>query len=444
MIDNFISKINTLMTKYNRREFIKQTAAVSTFFIVPRHVLGRGYLAPSDMIQMGFIGTGKQSETLLNRFVETKNARIIGIADPHQQKIKRFIDWHNVSFVKSNPGVSPNEIKVYDDYMDMLSQKDIDAVAIITPDHWHAPMAIQAARHGKDIYGEKPLSLTVREGRAMVKAVRKYNRVFQTGSMQRSWPNFRKACELVRNGYLGEIKEVLVNVDGPPSKIDFEAEPTPDYINWTKWLGPNDPHFYHHFLAPRLEDNFWAKWRYYKPFGGGGLTDWGVHVFDIVQWALGMDGSGPTKVSPPGLQVNTLALRGLEYTYKNGIVVKHQNYEKTNGAKFIGTEGEMYISRQEFLVPDKLKDLVLKPGDIHLPAPENHYMDFINSMRTRKKPIADIEIGHSSATVCNIGVIAYQLGRELHWNPKKEKFKKDKEANALLTRPHWEKFAGLA
>ncbi len=429
----------------NRRDFLKQAAAISSFFIVPRHVLGRGFLAPSDVIQLGFLGAGKQSETLLKRFLDTKQARILAIADPHKLKLERFQGWHQKQYAEAETlkGQTANEVQTYENYLEVLHRKDIDAAVIITPDHWHAVMAIQAARVGKDIYGEKPLSLTVKEGRAMVDVVRKNNRVFQTGSMQRSWPNFRKACELVRNGYIGTIKEVQVNIGNPPKVVDFEAEPLPDHLNWPLWLGPNDAHIYHHFLAPRLEDTFWAKWRDYKPFGGGGMTDWGAHMFDIAQWALDMDESGPVMVIPPSTVPESGEIRGLEYHYGNGVVMKHFNFGINNAVRFIGIEGQIDISRQVFEVPEKLKDLELKGSDLKLPAPENHYLDFINSMRTRSKPLCDIEIGHRTATVCNIGNIAYQLRRPLEWNPKKELFKKDKEANALLTRKHWEQYAGL-
>jgi len=427
----------------NRRKFLKQAAAISSIFIVPRHVLGRGYLAPSDIIQFGFIGTGKQSEGLFKRFLDTKQIRLLAIADPNKLKVNRFADWHKKYYEETLKDQKHNVLATYENYLELLARKDIDAVAIITPDHWHAPMAIQAARAGKDIYGEKPLSLTVKEGRAMVDAVRKYNRVFQTGSMQRSWPNFRKACELVRNGYLGEIKEVLVNVGNPPIPIDYETEPTPDFINWPMWLGPNDPYGYHHFLSPRLEDTFWAKWRDYKPFGGGGMTDWGAHMFDIAQWGLGMDHTGPVLVDATAQGMNGNEIRGLVYTYANGVVMKHTNFGKNNTVRFIGKEGQMDISRSIFEVPEKLKDLTLKSDDLKLPAPENHYLDFIHSIRSRSKPICDVETGHRTATVCNIGNIAYHVGRPLKWNPKKEKFKHDDEANALLTRKHWERYAGL-
>lgn len=430
-------------SNHSRRKFLKLSSAIAGFYIVPRHVLGKGYLAPSDVLQMGFIGTGKQSQTLMSRFLDTKQARIIAISDIHDQKLDRFTGWHKKYYAEKLPDLSVNEIKIYKNYIELLKQNEVDAVAIITPDHWHGPMVIQAANHGKDIYGEKPLSLTVKEGRAMVKAVRKNNRVFQVGSMQRSWPNFRKACELVRNGYIGEVKEVHVNIGNPPMPIDFEKEEIPSHIDWKAWLGPNDDQIYNHVLAPRLEDTFWAKWRYYKPFGGGDVTDFGAHMFDIAHWGMKLDLKGPERIIPPETIASTGPIRGVELHYADGIVIKHVQNENNNSVRFIGKEGTIDISRSVFVTPEKLKDISLKSSDEKLPAPENHYIDFINSVRNRTQPICDIEIGHSTATVCNLANIAYTVKRPLNWNYKKEKLKGDKEASALLTRPHWEKYASI-
>lgn len=430
------------MNYQNRRGFIRQSLAAAAFTIVPRHVLGKGWLAPSDVIQMGFIGTGKQSETLLKNFLKTGQVRIVAISEIHKLKANRFIGWHQKYYTDNLPDQTANELNVYPDYLELLSRKDIDAVAIITPDHWHGPMAIQAANHGKDIYCEKPLSLTIREGRAMINAVRKNKRVFQTGSMQRSWPNFRKACELVRNGYIGEIREVQVNVGNPPIPIDFSGEPIPEYIDWNAWLGPNDPSIYHHYLAPGLEDTYWAKWRDYKPFGGGQVTDYGAHMFDIALWGLGLDGVGPEKLIPPQNIPTTGDIRGIELQFRHHAPIRHFDFGQKNAVRFIGKEGTIDISRSNFTTPDTLKDLQLKSSDVHLPITESHYQDFIHCMRTRSKPICDIEIGHSTATVCNLINIAYQLKRSLVWNSKKEIFRHDDEANTLLTRKHWEQFAG--
>jgi predicted dehydrogenase len=421
----------TVFSPRSRRSFLRTAAAAAPFFIVPRAVLGRGYLAPSDTIQLGFIGLGRQSEGLLRRFIATKQVAVLGASDVDALKVERFQKWHE-KFVTTDSGSVKNQLQGYPDFNELLARPDLDAVVIATPDHWHAVQGIRAMQAGKDVYCEKPLTLTVAEGRAMVDAARRHRRVVQTGSMQRSDANFRKACELVRNGYLGTIREVLVTVGGPPVPVDFAEEPVPAHLHWDRWLGPNALHHYNHVLAPRLEDTFWGQWRNYKGFGGGGMTDWGAHMFDIAQWALRRDDSGPVELSPP---TEPGAKWGLTYRYGDGVVMKHQDFGRGNAVRFIGTEGQLDISRG-FFEPSR-RELVkqeLRPTDERLPAPENHYVDFLNAMRSRQEPICGVETGHRSCTVCNIGNIAYELRRPLTWNPKKERFKGDAEANALLSR----------
>ncbi len=420
-----------MKTSSNRRQFLKSFSAAAGFLIVPRHILGKGFLAPSDKINLGFIGCGKQAVGLQNRFFETGQVNILAAADPHRLKLDRMA---SKLMTLSEKAKLSTDYRSYEDFRELLQDKSIDAVIIATPDHQHAVHTVFSAEAGKDVYCEKPLSLTVKEGRAMVNAIRKNNRVLQTGSMQRSWEEFRRTAELIRNGYLGEIKEILVNVGNPPRDIDFEGQPIPEHLNWKLWLGPNADAPYNELLAPTIENEFWAKWREYKPFGGGYITDWGAHMFDIVQWSLGMDNSGPVKVSAPKAALMSGEIRGLTYTYANGIEVKHQNFGKNNAIRFIGSEGTLDVRRKNLEEPDFLKGVKLKTSDIHLMKPENHYVDFLNSMRTRQKPICDVEIGHRTASMCNIGNIAYELGDTLDWNRAKEQFKNNKAANALLGR----------
>ena len=421
-----------------RRKFIKQSAlGISTFFIVPRHVLGgkrrdgRPYLAPSDIIALGFIGTGKQGRSLTRQFLSTKEIRISAISEVYQAKAQLTLDSIKELFSKNTDWGTYADIPVYNDFRELLSRKDIDAVVIATPDHWHAGVAVRAANAGKDIYCEKPLSLTVKEGRAMVNATRKNNRIFQTGSMQRSWPEFRQAAELVRNGYIGEIKSIKVNVGPPPILYNLQEESIPDGLDWSKWLGPNAPVVFNSELAPPTSKDVFPNWRLYKEFGGGMVTDWGAHMFDIVQWSLDMDHSGPVEVIPP----DGKEIKFLTYKYANGITMTHEPWEWNNAIDFVGTEGEIKIQRRKLeTTPASLKDKVIGETEKHVYKSENHYKDFLSAMRSRKNPICDVETGHRTATVCNIGNIAYQLKRPLRWNPKKENFKGDQEANDLLGR----------
>ncbi|AQG79559.1 Gfo/Idh/MocA family protein [Spirosoma montaniterrae] len=421
----------------DRRTFLKQAAALSVFSIVPRHVLGRGFLAPSDQITIGFIGVGKQSGGLRGQFLKN-DARIIAACDVDASKVTAFADAVNAHYASKTDKGTYNGCERYDDYRNLLDNKGIDAVVIVTPDHWHGVMVVQAAKAKKDIYCEKPLSLTVQEGRDMVRATRKHKRVFQTGSMQRSWNEFRQAVELVRGGYIGEIKTINVNVGGPPRPWDLDAQPVPAGVNWDAWLGPNTiARPYNSVLLPTPKDTFWGQWRNIDEFGGGGMTDWGAHMFDIAQWGLGMDESGPVDIVPPTRSdASDSSSKGLIYRYANSVEMRHQPVEGKQHCHFIGTEGEIKVARGELITtPTTLKDKIIAEGERRAYFSDNHYKNFLDAIRSRKTPICDVETGHRTATVCTIGNIAYRLKRPLRWNPAKEKFENDAEANALLSRP---------
>ena len=418
-----------------RREFINKAAVVSGIFIVPRYVLGRGYTAPSDMVNFGYIGCGKQSSTLQFSFLETGKIQIVAACDPFKSKLTRFIERTDKFYADKKNQTQYKSAEGHADFRELIARKDIDAVVIATPDHWHAAIAVRALAAGKDVYCEKPLALTVHEGRAMVDATHKYNRVFQTGSMQRSWKEFRQAVELVRNGYIGDIKQVVVNVGGAPKKWDLPTETLPEDLDWNMWLGPNTiERPYNSDLAPDLkkETKMWPNWRGYEEFGGGGMTDWGAHMFDIAQWGLDMDNSGPREIIP----TKNNDVLGLIYKYKHGIEMIHVPQKGPQFCKFIGTKGEVYVTRGKLTTtPENLKDHVIGVNEKHVYFSDNHYADFLKAIKTRQKPICDVEIGHRTATVCNIGNLAYRLNRPLEWRPKREKFKHDDEANALLMRP---------
>ena len=430
--------MSTKNNNISRRDFVsKASIAFGSFLIVPRHVLGgmkadgSRYLAPSDIISLGFIGTGKQGRGLTTSFLNTNEVRIAALSEVYQAKAQLTLDRIKTHYEKNTQLGAFSEIPVYQDFRELLSRKDIDAVVIATPDHWHAAMSVRAAEAGKDIYCEKPLSLTVREGRAMVNAARKYKKVFQTGSMQRSWPEFRQTAELIRNGYIGEVKSIKVNVGAPPITYNLAEEKLPEGLDWGKWLGPNESVVFNSELAPPTSKDVFPNWRLYREFGGGMVTDWGAHMFDIVQWSLGMDDSGPVEVSVP----DGKEIKFLTYKYENGITMTHEKWEWNNAIHFVGTEGEIKVQRKKIeTTPISLKDKVIGKTEKHVYKSENHYKDFLDAMRNRSKPICDVEVGHRTASVCNIGNIAYRLNRSLKWDPKKEIFIDDKEANALLGR----------
>ena len=415
----------------NRRDFIGKTAlGAAAITILPRHVLGgNGFLAPSDRINLGYIGVGKQVPVLLHGLMGVPETMVIAAADVNSQKLSHFIGEAN----KLNAKKSGHEVQGYGDYRELLGRKDIDAVVIASPDHWHAMHVVDAAKAGKDIYCEKPLALTIDEGRAMVDAVRKYKRVLQTGSMQRSQHYFRQAADLIRNGYIGDIKEVNVSIGEPVRECDLPSLPTPAHIDWDSWIGPSLYRGFSPVLSPELNSKEWALWRLYHGFGGGYITDWGAHMFDIVQWALDMDSSGPVSFTPPDIPN---AKEGLYFTYKNGVKVNHKSWGSFNAIQFLGTEGKIEVAR-EFLRSDKanLPEMKIAEKDRKVYYSENHYKDFTDAIKKRSKPICDVEVGHRTATVCNAVNIAYQLQKPIKWDPRKEQFD-NLFANNLKGRPY--------
>ena len=416
-----------------RREFIGTSAAATgAFTVIPAHVLGRNAkTAPGDRVNLGYIGVGKQAMYLVGQLAKCPETMVLAACDVDTRKLESFKQAaEKLNAEKLNGGTQT--VDSYENYRELLERKDIDAVVIATPDHWHAMIAIDAARAGKDIYCEKPMALTVAEGRAMVNATRKYDRVFQTGNMQRSWRNFRHACEMVSNGYIGEVKEINVNVGGPVMACELPAEPVPDYLNWDLWVGPSLFRNYHPELAPPIEDRGWANWRAYRGFGGGQVTDWGAHMFDIGQWAMGMDQSGPVEFIPPEKRAD----RGMKMKYENGVVMNHVDWGKGNAVQFIGSEGKIEVSRSFYTSDiEGLTELELKESDTPLYHSDDHYQDWIDAIKKRTRPVSDVETGHRTASLCNIVNITYSLERPLYWKPNHERFIDDDAANEMLTRP---------
>ncbi len=420
-----------------RGQFIRQATGaamglVAFPYLIPSSVwAATGAVPPSDRITLGFIGVGKQGTYLLRSFLNEPGTQVLAVCDVDALKRKRAKDLTEAYYAEHSSVGTFNGCTGYNDFRELLAREDIDAVVIATPDHWHANTAIHAARAGKDIYCEKPLAQSIEEVRAMVTAVRRFGRVFQTGSMQRSDGRFRLACELVRNGYIGRVETVTVDVGGPPIGCDLPAETVPDYLDWERWLGPAPWRPYHPILAPPISDDNWAMWRRYRDFGGGGMTDWGAHHFDIAQWALGMGHSGPVAIDPPGASKTGV----LTYAYANRVTMTRDTFDGF-GVLFTGTEGRIEVNRQYIKTwPDQLAKVRIGPGDVHLYQSNNHYADWLQAIRTRSKPVCDVEIGARSATVCHLGNLAYQLGRPLQWDPQHERFVNDPEANRMLSRP---------
>lgn len=419
-----------MMKTISRRKFLKAgTFGLTAFTIVPRRVLGGPeFISPSDQITLGFIGTGKQArESLLPPFAE--RARIEAICDVDSRKMEKFRNIMQSLYEKQ--GLSVKNIKQYDNFKELLNDKGIDAVIIATPDHWHAVNLIEAVKAGKDVYCEKPFSHSIRQGRLMTDAVKKFGRICQVGSMQRSWYNFWHACQLIRNGFLGEIQLIRVYTGGTysvyPQSCDLPSQMPPESLNWDMWIGPARYRDYHAELAPPLENDMWPKWRMYRDYGNGNIGDWGAHMFDIIQWALGKDDSGPTLVAPSGSSYEHMT-----FIYDNGIRVLFEDFHRGRGVQFIGSKGTLTITRELYeTTPTELASYEFNEREITVHRSTDHYQDWLDCIKTRKQPVATAEIGHRTATMGHLSIIANRLQRSLRWDPIKEEFVCDDEANQL-------------
>lgn len=411
-----------------RRVFIKKATAFGVG--APTVIaLSSGRAAPSDRIAMAIVGPGIRARQLMSPFWRYPDTQLVAVAEVSTVRREDARDRIEKRYAREKKAGTFKGCAMYNDFRKLLARKDIDAVIIATPDHWHAIQVITAAKVGKDIYCEKPLSLTIREAREMVKAVRKYKRVFQTGSQQRCDANFRRACELVRSGRIGKVRTVHVGVGGPSVDCDLPEEPVPPGLDWNFWLGPAPYRGYNKEICPPGVYDFFPQWRRYKDYSGGGMTDMGAHHFDIAQWGLGMDHTGPVEIIPPdGKEYKTLT-----YKYANGVVMYHGG---ANGILFTGTKGKIEVNRGYFKAePESVAKEPLGPGDVHLYRSNDHYRNFLDCVRSRKLPICDVEIGCRSVTVCHLGNLAYWNKRPLEWDPKKERFIGDDEANTWLHRP---------
>ncbi|MBW3467453.1 Gfo/Idh/MocA family protein [Arthrospiribacter ruber] len=381
-------------------------------------------------IRLGFIGVGRQAMGILNGMMRIPGVTVLACADVYEIKRERF--KQRVTRISQELGKNDPKAEAYADYKELLKREDIDAVVIASPDHWHALMAIDACNAGKDVYLEKPLTLTIKEGQELVRVVRKNGTVLAVGSQQRSEHNFQHAARMALRGKIGKINQVLVHVGQPehPKPYDLEEQAVPQGLDWQAWLGPLP---YMHFnenlnppitLDPAQDEKLWGAWRWFKETGGGYMTDWGAHMFDIAQWGLGMDRSGPVKVMP-GTDSSPLT-----YKYANGAEMVVGPFDDgRQGVKFIGEKGWIKVSRGQFDSSDKS---LIPDMDRSRPEYSPHYFDFIDSVLKRKDPIVPVEVGHSTCVICTIGNIANELGRPLDWDPEKQNFPHDWEAQSRL------------
>ena len=419
------------MQDYSRRSFFKTTIMGTVGFSLLPFL--QSFKGSNDTLRIGFIGLGQQTINLMNGFSNIPRVQIVAGADVYGIKRLRFERKMKEFYTSKNMTV---DVRTYEDYREILDRKDIDAVVIATPDHWHALMAIDACNAGKAIYLEKPLTFTIKESLKLVEAVRRNNVILAVGSQQRSDFNYQHAVNMVHReaeGF-GKLTKVNAYVGPGPAPYNLPKQKVPADLDWTKWLGPLP---YIHFnsalnppitLNPPTSESGWAAWRYYKETGGGFQCDWGTHNYDIGQWGLKKDRSGPVKIIPPGYQDTKF----LTYVYDNGLEMTNEAYdaESTRGVKFWGSDGWIEVSRGKI---NASNDLLLPPKDKNAAEDmyeksSNHLENFINAVRSRIDPIVPVEIGQRTVTTSILGNIALELNRPVNWSPEQQYFINDPEA----------------
>ena len=410
-------------SRATRRTFLKLAAraAVAAPLILPRSAWGA-----NDRVNAGVIGNGNRGGDLLKALLGHDDVCVVAVCDVDRSRRESAACEVHATY---GPG---SDCGAYNDFRELLERKDIDAVAIGTPDHTHALIAIAAMEAGKDVYCEKPLTLTIAEGRAITETARRYGRVLQCGTQRRSDGAFRRMCELVRNGRIGQVKTVEVGVGSRPTKPQpWEPEPVPEGFDYGLWLGPAP-------WEPYTKDRCHYNFRFVRAYSGGDLTNMGAHSVDLAQWGLGADESGPIAIEGRGQYHrtglwDTFYKFRIEYKYACGatLVCTSDPY----GAKFVGTEGWISAVNQGW--PPAMLKSAIRPGELRLHESHgDHMQDFVWAVQTRGRTAARAEAGHRTATVCHLGNIALELERNLRWDPAREEFSGDAKANQMRSRPY--------
>jgi myo-inositol 2-dehydrogenase/D-chiro-inositol 1-dehydrogenase len=427
-----------------RRQFLEGSAVAAAGFlvptIVPASVLGAD--APSNRITIGFVGVGRMGSGDMRELLGFKEAQIIGVCDVDSNRVRNAQKTVEAHYAKQSAGGTYRGCATFGDYRDLVARDDIDAVCVVTPDHWHALPSIAAAKAGKDIFLQKPLTLTIREGRVLSDTVRRYNRIFQVGSQQRSDARFHQACELVRNGRVGKLHTVKVGFGTDPGTDPTPPMPVPDNLNYDMWLGQAPWAAYTEKRVHPQKNYDRPGWLRISDYGAGMITGWGAHHNDIAQWGMGTEYTGPVEIEgqaefPKDGLWDVHGDFRIEYTYANGVkVICADNKKNKQGVVFEGTEGWVYV-RRGFIdaQPKSLLTSTIGPNEIHLYKSNNHKANWLECIKSRAETIAPAEIGHRSCTVCLLGDIAMRLGRKLRWDPDKEQFIGDEQANRMLWRP---------
>lgn len=448
----------------SRRQFLKGAAAgaVAAGFptIIPSAVLGAE--APSKLIQIGLIGCGRIARTLnVPGLLQLHGeARIVAVSDVDRLRMEAEKTAIEAGYAKVLGADAAVKVRTHADYREMIADRSIDAVVICTPDHWHAQPTIEAALAGKDIFLQKPMSLTIREGRQMADTVRKTGRILQVGSQLRSTPHFRLACDLVRSGRIGRLKEVVLGTPADPSGGNPAGMPVPENLNYDMWLGPTPKVYYtEDRVHPQSRVTARPGWLRCEQFGAGMITGWGAHDIDVAQWGMGTELSGPLEVEataefPKEGLWNVHGPFRVKARYAGGIVVRIDD-KTPSSVRFVGEDGWILVSRGTYVATPSdpkskaanikalsasdpgILEYAFKDGDprSHVSPKDDHHLDWLTSIRTRQPPSAPAEIGHRSCSACLVAHAAMKLGRKLRWDPATETFPGDDEANKLLARP---------
>jgi len=430
----------TKVKEMNRRRFLKgitgiTAGAVAFPYIVSSSALGNSRnVAASNRIVMGCIGVGSQGTGNMRGFLGKKQVQIVAVCDVdrrNRDRAKKIVDDR----------YGNDDCRTYLDFRDVIEREDIDALSLALPDHWHSIPVIMAARAGKDMYGEKPLARTISEGRAMVDAVNHYGRIWQTGSWQRSVQNFHRGCELVRNGRIGKVHKVEVGLPTGGGGGEPAVQAPPEGLDWDFWLGPA---LWRPFMKYSRRAPHW-DWRWIMDFSGGQLTDWAGHHIDIAHWGLGLDETGPVEIEGKGVYPREgIYDAPTEYKftckYANGltmVVANDRQQPKGMGTVWYGEKGWIYVNRGNKLQaePKSILDETIGPDEIRLYESRDHQQNFLDCVLSRKKTITPIEVAHRSISVGLLGEIAMLTGRKLRWDPDREVFINDEQANRMLWRP---------
>jgi predicted dehydrogenase len=434
-----------------RRRFLQAAAAaLAAPAVVPASALGQdGAAPPSERITLGLVGIGAMGQGHLRCFLGFDDVQVVGVCDVDQWRRDRAGQLAEETYASRRAEGTYRGCDASNDLRDLVDRDDIDAVVVATGDNWHAAASVLAMRGGKDVYCEKPVSLTIREARAIADAAERYQRVVQIGLQQRSAPEFQRACALVRQGAIGAVDTVYVGFPGTSSDVNLPPEPVPDGLDWDLWLGPApwrpfNARFHRVGPPPGV-----VPWHFCRDFGGGNLTSNAVHAFDVVQWGLGMDRGGPVEVVPP----ETGRVPCLTYKYPGGVTLRvtwkldHPEYPvpagwdrnttiRNFGALFVGERGWVHVGREGFLECFPKEILVDAPRwPEHRQAVRGHQRGWLDAIRTRGPTLCDAEAGCRSTIVSHLGCIAHWTGRALRWDPPSERFLDDDEAQRMTWRP---------